>query len=283
MNGFLRTVREEKVPAGSAAVWWLGQMGLLIKLGETVLCADYYASDSPARSVRPPVPADEVTGVDVFLGTHDHLDHMDHTAWRVWAKNCPGAAFVFPKAHLASVLADGVRKENCFGMDDGETVKIGNVTVSAVAAAHEFLRRDPVSGTYPCLQYIIEGNGVRLYHAGDTLRYEGMLPKLKALGPLDLALLPINGRDGERYRRDCIGNMTFQEAADLAGELRPCLVIPGHWDMFADNSADPKAFADYLDAKYGGEVPCLLPTVASPIRLSAPAARDRPEHEDKQP
>ena len=31
---------------------------------------------------------------------------------------------------------------------------------------------------YPCLQYIIEGSGKRIYHAGDTLRYEGMLPRL---------------------------------------------------------------------------------------------------------
>ena len=246
-------------------------MGLLIKLGKTVLCVDYYASDSPDRRVPPPVPVNELTGIDIFLGTHDHLDHMDHAAWQVWAKTCPDAAFVFPKAHLVSVIRDGVQEKNRFGMDDGETVKIGSVTVRAVAAAHEFLCRDPQTGFYPCLQYIIEGNGIRIYHAGDTLRYEGMLPKLKALGPMDLALLPINGRDGKRYRRNCIGNMTFQEAADLAGELRPRLVVPGHWDMFANNSADPEAFADYLDAKYGEGVSCRIPDVASPIRISAAA------------
>jgi L-ascorbate metabolism protein UlaG (beta-lactamase superfamily) len=66
-----------------------------------------------------------------------------------------------------------------------------------------------------------------------------MLKKLQDFGPIDAALLPINGRDGARYRRNCIGNMTFQEAADLAGELHPRLVIPGHWDMFADNPGDP--------------------------------------------
>ena len=65
---------------------------------------------------------------------------------------------------------------------------------------YSFLSPDP-SGLYPCLQYVIEGNGVRIYHAGDTLRYEGMLPKLQAFGQMDAALLPINGRDGKRYRR----------------------------------------------------------------------------------
>ena len=44
--------------------------------------------------------------------------------------------------------------------------------------------------------------------------------------------------------------MTYQEAVDLAGEINPGIVIPGHWDMFSDNSGDPDAFVDYLDAKY---------------------------------
>ncbi len=259
MNDFLTQVRGLQVPFGSAALWWLGQMGLLVKLGGTVLCIDYFASDTPGRQFPPPVPAAEMAGVDAFLGTHNHLDHMDHASWRIWAQGCPEAKFVFPALHRADVLADGIPEDRCLGMNDGESRRIGDATVHAVAAAHEFLDRDPESGLYPCLQYVLEGNGVRLYHAGDTLRYEGMLPKLRAFGPIDAALLPINGRDGRRYRRNCIGNMTFQEAADLAGELGPRLVIPGHWDLFADNPGDPEAFADYLDAKYPGRIRLVRP------------------------
>jgi L-ascorbate metabolism protein UlaG (beta-lactamase superfamily) len=96
-----------------------------------------------------------------------------------------------------------------------------------------------------------------------------MRPKLQAAGFIDAVLLPINGRDAERYRRDCIGNMTFQEAADLAGELRPGLAIPGHWDMFADNPGDPDAFLDYLDAKYPGQIRAVRPEYLEPIFLSA--------------
>ena len=94
-----------------------------------------------------------------------------------------------------------------------------------------------------------------------------MLPALQAFGPIDAALLPINGRDGARYRRGCLGNMTFQEAADLAGELRPGLALPGHWDMFEDNPGDPQAFADYLDTKYGGKIHCRIPRVLEEIAL----------------
>ncbi|MBQ7488877.1 MAG: MBL fold metallo-hydrolase [Clostridia bacterium] len=242
-------------------------MGFFIKMGDTVLSVDYYASDRDTRLVKAPIPASEVHGIDIFLGTHNHLDHIDHASWQIWANTCPDAVFVFPGLHVSAILADGIDKVRQFPLTDSTCCQIGDITIHAIAAAHEFLARDPVTNLYPCLQYIIEGNGVRIYHAGDTLRYEGMLPKLQSFGKLDAAILPINGRDAERYRRDCIGNMTFQEAADLAGELKPSLIIPGHWDMFANNPGDPEAFSDYLDAKYG--MSCHIPKHAEPIIVKA--------------
>lgn len=246
---------------GMIALWWLGQMGLMVKAGDTTVCIDYYATPDESRQVAPPIAAGELKGIDAFLGTHDHLDHIDHDAWKIWAKTNPGAKFVFPRMHTEAVLADGVNAENAVGLNAGEVVTIGGITIHAIAASHEFLDRDPETGLYPYLQYIIEANGFRIHHAGDTIRYEGMMPTIKSFGDIDVQLLPINGRDAKRYRANCIGNMTYQEAADLAGELGTRVVIPGHWDMFADNSADPHAFADYLDAKYNDAIECRIPKV----------------------
>ena len=248
------------------SIAWLGQMGLKISVNATTVFVDYFATDCPGRRTPVPVAVEGVRGVDAFLGTHDHLDHIDHDAWRVWASVCPEAKFVFPSVHRQSVLDDGVPEARQLGIDAGQSVRVGEVTIHALPAAHEFLSPDE-QGRYPALQYVIEGGGRRIYHAGDTLRYEGMRPLLEAFGHIDAALLPINGRDGARYRRDCIGNMTFQEAADLAGELRVGLALPGHWDMFADNPGDPHAFADYLDAKYVGKVRCRIPRVLEEIML----------------
>ena len=126
-----------------------------------------------------------LTRIDVFLGTHDHLDHIDHEAWKIWAKTNPEAVFVFPQKHREAVLADGVAPDRAVGLNDGETFRIGDITIHAIAAAHEFLDRDLETGLYPYLQFIIEGNGIRIHHAGDTVRYEGMLPALKAFGHID--------------------------------------------------------------------------------------------------
>ncbi len=269
MHPMLQNVLNTAAPEGTAVLWWMGQMGLWIRMGNTTVSVDYYAAPDEGRQTPPPVPAEEVAGIDAFLGTHDHIDHMDHYAWKIWAGTCPEAKFVFPEAHRASVLADGVRPENALGINEGKTLRIGGVTIHAIAAAHEFLDRDPETGLYPALQYIIEGNGLRIYHAGDTLRYEGMLGKLQAFGPVDAAIVPINGRDGRKYRSNLIGNMTFQEAADLTGECGFRQVIPGHWDMFAGNTGDPEAFRDYLDAKYPGRTACRVPVAAEPIVITA--------------
>ena len=249
----------ELLKLGNVSLKWLGQMGFLIETGNSRLCIDYFASPDDKRQTPAPIPAGDLKDVDVFLGTHDHLDHIDHEAWKIWAKTNPQAKFVFPAAHTDKIIADGVDVHNAVGLNDGESVKLGDVTIHAIAAAHEFLDQDPVTGLYPYLQYIIEAGNVKIHHAGDTVRYEGMLPKIKQFGKIDAEILPINGRDAKRYRRNCIGNMTYQEAADLAGEVEPRFVIPGHWDMFADNSADPNAFADYIDAKYAGRLECVIP------------------------
>lgn len=252
-------------PNGNVSLYWLGQMGLLIDTGNTKICIDYFTSLLEGRLTPPPLQVDALTDVDVFIGTHDHIDHIDHEAWKIWAKMNPDAKFIFPKAHMNSVLNDGVSKDNAVGLNDGESYKYGDITVHAIAASHEFLDRDESTGLYPYLQYIIEANGVRIHHAGDTVRYEGMLPKIRSFGDIDVQLLPINGRDAKRYRINFIGNMTYQEAADLAGETEPKIVIPGHWDMFEINGEDPSLFADYLDAKYKGKIKCVIPKVMEKI------------------
>ena len=244
---------------------WLGQMGLLIKIKDTTICIDYFATPLEDRLVAPPIKSEDLKGVDAFLGTHNHLDHIDHEAWKIWAKTNPDAKFIFPRIHMEDVLSDGVNPENAIGLNDGESVEIKDCIIRALPASHEFLDMDSETGLYPYLQYIVEGNGVRIHHAGDTVRYEGMLSKVKSYGDIDIEMLPINGRDAKRYRANWIGNMTYQEAVDFAGEVGTQIVIPGHWDMFAINGENPEDFADYLDAKYKGKIKCIIPNVMKKI------------------
>jgi L-ascorbate metabolism protein UlaG (beta-lactamase superfamily) len=114
----------------------------------------------------------------------------------------------------------------------------------------KFLDRDPETGLYPYMGHVVGNGKVSFYHSGDTCIYDGMAEKIKHLSPITVAFIPINGRDAVRYKDGCIGNMTFQEAVDLVGTIKPGLAVPGHYEMFAANSEDPSKFVDYLNAKY---------------------------------
>ena len=102
-----------------AELTWMGQMGLWVTIGGRTVSIDYFASDLEGRQKRPPVPTGEVSGSDAFLGTHDHLDHIDHDSWKIWAETCPDAVFVFPEACRKSVAADGIRPDRLKGMYEG--------------------------------------------------------------------------------------------------------------------------------------------------------------------
>jgi len=246
----LREVDALRLAPGAAAFWWLGQLGYIVQVGDITLYFDPYLAPSERRLVPPLLKPEEVTNARWVFGSHDHGDHIDPVAIRGIAAASPQARFVCSRAAARHLLELGVAEGRILALDEGMTHEEGGVRITPIAAAHEFLDHDPALG-YPYLSFIVEVGGVTVYHAGDTLCYEGLLTKLRRWS-IDLAFLPINGRDAVRYARHCIGNMTYQEAADLAGALRPRLTVPGHYDMFANNSENPQLFADYFAIKYPG-------------------------------
>ncbi|MHB9071077.1 MAG: MBL fold metallo-hydrolase [Sedimentisphaerales bacterium] len=238
------------VRRNTLAFWWLGQHGFIIKTGNTVLYIDSFLSEHPRRVIKPPLDPREITNADLVLGTHDHTDHIDRISWPAIAIASPQAKFVVPEALLPKLSDDlAIERSRFIGLNDLKTICLREIKITGIAAAHEFLDYDQENGLYPYLGYIIKANGCCVYHAGDCCIYEGLISKLKKW-PIDVAILPINGRDAKRLSRGCIGNMTYQEAADMAGAIRPSLTIPSHYEMFKENSEDPQLFIDYMKVKY---------------------------------
>jgi L-ascorbate 6-phosphate lactonase len=255
-----------RVPVGEAAFWWLGQHGFAIKLHETICYIDAFLTPLADRLVPPLLKPEEVTNADFVLGSHDHADHIDREAWPRIAAASPRAKFIVP-ALLREKIADELRLPNdrILGVDLDMNVAVGEVAVSGIPAAHEFLDADPRTGLHPYLGFVLESHGFRMYHAGDTCIYEGMQALLRRWR-FDLALLPINGRDAKRLASGCIGNMTYQEAADLAGAVRPGLTVPTHFEMFATNREEPRLFTDYMRVKYP-DLPTHLPHHGECVRV----------------
>jgi len=242
--------------AGEAAFWWLGQLGYIVKTATATLCFDAYLAPGKARTVEPLLTPGELTFADFVFGSHDHSDHIDHTAWPGVAAAAPRARFVVPAMFVAKLSGEfGIEAGRFIGLDEGMAFtdpSFPSLRISAIASAHELLNRDPATGLHDSVGYIVDVDGVRIYHSGDCCVYEGLLTKLLANSPIDLMFIPINGRDAARYAVRCLGNMSFAEAADLAGAVKPRLAVPGHYEMFAMNSEDPAKFTEYAALKYPG-------------------------------
>lgn len=229
--------------------------------GSLRLLIDPYLSDSLTRKYagtdRPhvrmtaiPVDPGKLGFVNLILSTHAHTDHMDpDTLGPVGRAMGPRAVLVVPAAirEVATERSE-IHPMNIVGSDDGLTLPWAGVTIHGVAAAHNEIERDE-AGRCRCLGYVIKTGAWTVYHAGDTLRYDGMVEKLKPLG-VDVALLPINGNDPARK---VAGNLDGPEAARLAKDIGAKLAIPMHYEMFEFNTAPPDAFVvecERLDQPY---------------------------------
>ena len=232
------------------AFWWLGQHSFVIKLAGRTAYIDPYLKQDDRRQVKPLLAPEDVTNADLVLCTHDHGDHIDPTAVPGIAGASPGARFVVSRRHERRLLGLGVPEDRLVLMDPDGAWEWEEIRVTALRARHEFFENNEHG--WPYLGFVVEAPGVAAYHAGDTLVYDGLLSFLQRWD-LTAMFLPINGRDAERYRRNILGNMTYQEAADLAGDLRPEVVVPAHYEMFAHNAEDVGKFLAYLHVKFPGQ------------------------------
>lgn len=232
-----------------------GQQGILVRDEETgyKFGIDLFLSDMDGRQVENIVKIEDLGDVSLIFGTHDHIDHIDRDAWVKIAGLFPKTKFVAPKFFEKTLPGElGIDRERFIFVDEGISADEGDVHIEAIPAAHEFLDASD-DGLHPYLMYIITYKNTKICHMGDTCLYEGVYQKLREKGSFDVMFPPINGRNAERLRDNCIGNMTYQEAADLVGVLKPGLAVPGHYDMFAFNGEDPKKFVDYVEIKYPGQ------------------------------
>ena len=254
-----------EVRTDDAVFWWLGQLSFVVKTHCATLYFDPFLSPHPRRRIPPLLQPHEVTNATLVFGSHDHTDHIDHGALPGIASASPQARFVMPKALQDVIEGLGIERDRIVALDAEEEWASSGTHITAIPSAHEFFDRTE-EGSYPYLGYIVRSGEICIYHSGDTLCYEGLETRLKREN-FDLVFLPINGRDAERLARGAIGNMTYQEAVDVAGAVQPRLTVPGHYEMFANNEEDPQLFAEYMRVKFPG-LAFWIGEHGTPVRLS---------------
>jgi L-ascorbate metabolism protein UlaG (beta-lactamase superfamily) len=81
--------------------------------------------------------------------------------------------------------------------------------------------------------------GIKLYISGDTKNHE-KLREVANFHP-DVVLICANGKPDNEYV-----NLNADEAALLTKVIKPRVVMPMHYGLFADTHEDPQTFLDAL-------------------------------------
>jgi L-ascorbate metabolism protein UlaG (beta-lactamase superfamily) len=247
----LREIEKTRTEDGTVSLWFLGQMGFVIKIEDTTIYIDAMLNDlvtekGNRRAYEPPFYPDAGIMADYFICTHNHGDHLNLDTLLPQARANPHTRFVVP-VPWRNILTDaGIGEERVTGAREGEAVVLSpRVSLVPVAAAHTEYEQDS-AGNFTCLGYVIRGSNAAIYHAGDTLVTPRLVETLETLKPIDIAILPINGSDWKRTAEGIIGNMQVEDAVHLVRALEVDLAIPAHYDMMNNNSVNPARFVDEI-------------------------------------
>ena len=230
-------------------LWWLGQSGFLLQWQGTYLLFDPYLSDSltkkyagtdkpHVRMTERVIPPGQLNFIDILTSSHNHTDHFDPETIHPLLQVNPTMQLIVPAANRQSAAQKlAVAANRITAIDYQQPLTTRNLVFNAIPSAHESLETDP-QGRYKYLGYIVRAGPFTLYHPGDTVRYPGMVDHLRRW-EIDIAMLPINGRDPSR---GVAGNLDGAEAVKLAQDAGMRVVIPCHYDMFEFNTVSPSEF-----------------------------------------
>jgi L-ascorbate metabolism protein UlaG (beta-lactamase superfamily) len=249
-DAFLEDVFHAEKNPHQLHLWWLGQSGFLIQWQGHHLLVDPYLSDSLTKKYagtnKPHVrmtehilAAERLDFVDIVTSSHNHTDHLDGETLIPLLNVNPNLKILLSRANVKFAAERlQVPPERLTPIRaDGEAIHVDPFIFHAIPSAHESLEPDE-NGDHLFIGLIIQIGKWTIYHSGDCVPYAGLVERLKNW-KIDLALLPINGRDPTR---GVAGNFTAEEAAHLAKEIDAGLVIPCHYEMFEFNSVSPRGF-----------------------------------------
>ena len=251
----LHDIRSAEETPDALRLWWLGQSGYLLQWQGQHLLLDPYLSDSLtkkyANTAKPHIRMTEraiaperLDFIDVVTSSHNHTDHLDGETLGPLLQVNPKLQVIVSAANRA-FAADRLQvpQARLTAITLSQPVTVGAFTFHAVPAAHEQIEQDE-QGHHKFIGLIVEVGPWTIYHSGDTVLYDGMVETLRRWS-IDLALLPINGRDP---KRGVAGNLSGIEAAQLGKDTGAKLVIPGHYDLFEFNTVTPEEFIQHASA-----------------------------------
>lgn len=209
---------------GPAYVTWVGHATLLVELAGVRVLTDPVLTQRVGhlrRRTAPPAPA--VRHTDVVVISHAHGDHLHRRSLRLVLDASPHALVVVPRGAAVHLPATGsARVEEVVA---GDVIEREGLRVEVVTAVHSAKRGRIDTREAAAVGYLFEGDGRRMWFAGDT----DLFPEMADLGPLDLAAVPISGW----WKTLGPGHLDEQRAAEAVALVGARRVLPIHWGTFS--------------------------------------------------
>lgn len=216
-------------------VTWIGHATLLVQLdGVTFLTDPTWAERSGPfggrvgvrRFTPPPFPLEDLPPIDFVLVSHDHYDHLDEPTVRRLAEKF-NPTFVVPLG-IKAWLADR-HITNAVELSWGQSVKLKGLTVVCTPAQHGSGRTLIDQGRRLWASWAVLGSQ-RFYFAGDTGYFSHFKQIGEALGPFDLAALPIGSYTPRKIAAPV--HISPEEALQAWSDLGARRFIGIHWGTF---------------------------------------------------
>ena len=221
--------------SGEIVVTFVGHSTFLIQAaGINVLIDPVYANRaSPVsfagpRRVRPPgVRFDELASISLVLLSHNHYDHCDLGTLKLLEQRFHPAAAT-PPGNGRLLRAAGYRKIE--ELDWWQKSSSAPLPVTVTPAQH-FSARTPFDRNRALWGgFLIEAEGRRIFHAGDSGHGAHFRHIGERLGPIDLALLPIGAYEPRWFMKDI--HMNPAEAVQAHLDLGARLSVAMHFGTF---------------------------------------------------
>ncbi len=244
------------------SVTWIGHATMLVQMaGKNILFDPMFSLRAsplgfvgPKRVVPLPVDVHELPRIDLVMVSHNHYDHLDaDSVMRLAAMPQGSPRFLVPKGLKAWFADLGIHRVDEYDWwqttTEPASAQAGDAPPRPAAAASDRLRitfvpvqhwsRRNFADTNQSLWggWVVEGEGLRVIHTGDTGYSKDFADIGARLGPFDMAFIPIGAYAPRWFMQ--VMHADVPEALQIRADLRAARALGMHWGTFEALADEP--------------------------------------------
>jgi len=161
-EALLQEIDHTNLASDALVIWYIGQMGIIVKAGGLTVCMDPVLNDLcdsegiSRRNYMPPFDGTQLKGIDYVFCSHNHADHINLETLLPLHQVNPAAKFIVPDPEVHVLIDGGISEKVVIGAKEKETIKLTEkVQVCPIAAAHETYVTDE-QGNQRNLGYVLD-------------------------------------------------------------------------------------------------------------------------------